>query len=184
MQSPWSRRQVLRLAVALSGAAGVGGCGFQPVYMPTASGKPGPAERQMAAIRVGVIANRPGQLLRQALQQRFDGAGGAVTPRYSLAVNYSIAGEGVAIRPDSTATHIRLIGHADWTLSSLSPGHLRVTSGSARAFEGIDLLDTQYFAADLETQAAHRRLANQIASQIAMELAVFFRRRAGPGHPT
>ena len=47
------------------------GCGFQPVYMPTASGKAGVAQRELASVYVGIIPERPGQVLRQALQERF-----------------------------------------------------------------------------------------------------------------
>ena len=49
----------------------VAGCGFQPVYMPTASGKAGVAQRELASVYVPIIPERPGQLLRQALQERF-----------------------------------------------------------------------------------------------------------------
>ena len=53
-------------------AAGLSGCGFQPVYMPTASGKPGVAQRDLSTVYVEIIPERPGQLLRQALQERFN----------------------------------------------------------------------------------------------------------------
>lgn len=106
---------------------------------------------------------------------------GAVAPRYTLAVNYSITGEGIAVEPDSTATHLRLIGQAHWTLASMSPPNKAVTEGQARAFTGFDFFDKQYFAADLATEQEQRVLAREVASQIAQELAVFFRRRAGLG---
>ena len=45
--------------------------------MPTASGKAGVAQRELAAIQVDLIPDRPGQLLRQALQDRLEmGASG------------------------------------------------------------------------------------------------------------
>ena len=37
-----------RRLLALGGAGLLAGCGFQPVYMPTATGKSGPAERNLA----------------------------------------------------------------------------------------------------------------------------------------
>ena len=181
MPANWSRRRLVQGTLSLAGVAGLAGCGFQPVYMPTATGNPGPPQREMAAIEVGIIPDRPGQLLRQALQQRLGSDSGIAAPRFTLAVSYSIAGEGIAVQPDSTPSRIRLIGHADWKLSSLAPAHPPVTSGSARAFEGMDVLDQQYFAADLESEAVQQRLAGEIADQIAMQLAVFFRRRATAG---
>jgi LPS-assembly lipoprotein len=169
-----SRRRLLTL-----GAAGaLAGCGFQPVYMPTASGRAGPAQRELAAIAVKLLPDRPGQLLRQDLQERLGSDSGEVPQRYSLAVSFSIAGEGIGIQPDNAATRVRLIGTATWTLSAQDPAQTRVTSGSARAMDDFNILDQQYFAADLENEQVQRRLAAALADQIAMQLAVFFRHRA------
>ena len=42
----------------------------------------------------------------------------------------------------------------------------------------MNIFDSQYFAADLETEAVPRRLADALADQIAIQLAAFFRKRA------
>ena len=70
-----------RRLLALGGAGLLAGCGFQPVYMPTATGKSGPAERDLAAIHVNLIPDRPGQELRQALQARL-GSDSGMPARY------------------------------------------------------------------------------------------------------
>ncbi len=168
------RRQLL----ALANGAWLGGCGFQPVYMPTASGQAGVARRELAAIHVGLIPDRPGQLLRQALQDRLEAGSSGVARRYDLTVGYGIAGEGLAIQPDTTATRIRTIGTATWTLLAMDPARTRLTSGSARAVDGYNIFNEQYFAADLENEAVQRRLAEALADQIAIQLAMFFRKRA------
>jgi LPS-assembly lipoprotein len=168
------RRQMLRLGACAS----VSGCGFQPVYMPTASGRGGPAQRDLAAIEVDLIPERPGQLLRQALQDRLEGSAGPGRRRYNLAVAFGVSGEGIAIEPDTVATRIREIGTATWTLLAQDPGRTKLSSGSARAVDAINILDTQYFAADLENEAVQKRLAEALADQITLQLAVFFRKRA------
>ncbi len=177
--SPLGRRRLLGAAAAGLGLAPLGGCGFQPVYMPTASGNPGPAARELAAIHVVLIPDRPGQLLRQALQQRLHGADDTTERRYDLGVFYWIAGEGIAILPDNTNTSTRLIARANWTLTARDPARTRVADGSARALESINVFNTQYFGGDLETEQASARLANQIADQITLRLATLFRARAG-----
>lgn len=161
------------------GLAPLAGCGFQPVYMPTASGNPGPAARDLAAIHVALIPERPGQLLRQALQQRLHGADDSTERRYDLGVFYWIAGEGIAILPDTSNTRTRLTAHANWTLTARDAAHTPVTSGSARALESINVFDTQFFGGDLENEQASVRLADQVADQITLRLATFFRVRAG-----
>ena len=171
------RRQFL----ALASGAPLSGCGFHPVYMPTASGQAGVAQRELAAIQVDLIPDRPGQLLRQALQQRFEGAGDSVARRYELSVGFYIAGEGIAVNPNSIATRIRQTGNANWTLVAQDPGRTRLTSGYARAVDGYNLFDAQYFAADLESEAITKRLADALADQITLQLATWFRKRAAPG---
>ena len=47
-----------RALLGLVGAC-LTGCGFQPVYMPTASGRAGVAQRDLAAVRVALIPDRP-----------------------------------------------------------------------------------------------------------------------------
>jgi LPS-assembly lipoprotein len=174
MISKLSRRKLLML-----GSAGaLGGCGFEPVYMPTASGHAGPAQRELAAISVSLIPDRPGQLLRQDLQERLASDSGATPLRYDLSVTFRISGEGIGILQTDAATRIRLTGTARWTLKGRDPAQTQITSGSAHAIDAFNVLDQQYFAADLENEQVQKRLASAMADQIAMQLAVFFRRRA------
>ena len=164
--------------LALAAGVTLSGCGFQPVYMPTASGKAGVAQRELAAIQVDIIPDRPGQLLRQALQDRLEMGSSGVARRYDLSVAFGISGEGIAIQPNTTVTRLRMIGSATWTLVAQDPGRTRLTSGSAKAVDAINIFDTQYFAADLENETAQRRLAEALADQITLQLATFFRRQA------
>lgn len=169
-----SRRKLLALGSTLV----LAGCGFEPVYMPTASDRAGPAQRELEAIYVNLIPERPGQLLRQNLQERLASDAAGTPHRYDLAVTFAISGDAIGILPDSIATRIRLVGTARWTLTAQDPARTVITSGSARAMDGFNVLDQQYFAADLDNEQVQRRLASEVADEIAMELAVFFRRRA------
>jgi len=169
-----SRRKLL----TLGSAGALAGCGFQPVYMRTASDRAGPAQRELAAINVNLIPDRPGQVLRQALQERLAADAGGTPHRYDLAVNFSISGEGIGIQPDNAATRIRLIGTARWSLSARDPAQTLITSGAARTMDGFNLLDEQLFMGDIDNEQVQRRLASELADQIMMQLAVFFRRRA------
>jgi len=84
--------------LCLGAAAALGGCGFQPVYMPTASGKTGAAARGLQTVYVGTIPDRPGQVLRQALQDRL-GSDSGVPSQYDLQVGFSIPGEALRTCP-------------------------------------------------------------------------------------
>lgn len=174
MTSGLPRRRLL----TLTACGALSGCGFQPVYMPTASGNAGPAQRELAAIQVALLPNRPGQLLRQALQDRLELGSSGVPRRYDLTVSFWITSEGVAVQTDNTSTRVRMIGNARWSLEAQDPGHTKLSGGHARSVDAFNVLDTQYFAADLESEATYKRLADAVADQITMQLAIFFRRRA------
>lgn len=170
-----SRRAILSAVATVP----LAGCGFQPVYMRAASGKPGPAQRELQTIHVNLIPERPGQLLRQALQQRLHGTEESGNWDYDLGVIFWITGEGIAVLPDTTSTSTRMTAHASWVLLARDAAHTPVTSGSARALESYNTFDSQYFNNDLENQQVTRQLADQVADQITLRLATFFRARAG-----
>ncbi len=71
-----------------------------------------------------------------------------------------------------------MIGGATWTLIAQDPGRTKLSTGYAKAVDGYNLFDSQYFAADLETEVVTRRLADALADQIVIQLAAYFRKRA------
>jgi hypothetical protein len=176
MKHPLSRRTAC-IGSLSSLATIVSGCGFQPVYMPTASGKTGVAARELATVYVENIPERPGQILRQALQERFGDDSGTPSA-YNLNVTFKVSGKGIGIQSDSIATRLRLIGTANWKLIGRDPKRTVLASGSARAMDDVNIFESQYFAADLEVEAENARIAQNVANQIAIRLAIWFREQA------
>ena len=169
------RHGLTRRAGLLGAASVVAGCGFHPLYAPVGAG--GSAAGELRAIYVGVMGERDGQLLRQALQRRFAGTDEAVKKKYELVGGLGIAGESIGIQSDSSSTRIRLVGTGYWVLRDLSPAATVLKTGSARIVDGVNINDQQYFALDLESEAVHRRLAESIADQITLQVASFLRQR-------
>lgn len=178
MGAKTTRRGLLALVGFGAASLSLTGCGFRPAYMPGANGAPGIARQEMAAINVGVIADRPGQLLRQALQSRFERETAGAARRYDLTVGFEIEGEGIGIRHDNVTTRIRLTGRADWTLRAQDATRKVLISGNARYVDAINQFQEQYFAADLNTEAARQRIAEAVADQITLQLAAYFNRVA------
>jgi LPS-assembly lipoprotein len=175
-----SARALLPLALA----ALLAGCGWHAVYAPGANGGPGVAQSELPAITVDRIPDHPGVMLRQALQNRLEGANPGLAHRYDLSVFFSIGTEGVAIEPDNSTTRIRLIANAHWTLRAQDAAHTTLASGDARALDGFDLVNEQFFAANLNQETIEHRMANSVADQITLDLARYFDRRAKAGaHP-
>ena len=153
-------------------------CGFRPVYGPAPGQTAGAAATGLAEINVALIPERAGQLLRNALQERFERAGVAAARHYELSVAYSVSGEAIGIQHDNTATRARFVGQATYRLVSQDPSRATLTTGNARVEDGYNYFNQQYFAADQQADEIERRIAEAMADQIALQLALFFRARA------
>jgi LPS-assembly lipoprotein len=173
----WSAERRALLA-ALPHLGALAGCGFRPIYADSAPGAAAEtAAGDLAATRVGVIADREGQLLRRALQRRLGSDRGAPA-RYSLAVTLEIRREQVAVRPDQTETRNRITGTAAYELRALSPASAEpIARGKVRAVYSFNVGRDQFFAAQLSGEAALERIAEQLATDIAGQLAAAFARR-------
>ena len=170
------RRALLRGAAGLL-VLGTAGCGFRPIYGGgSAAGTDAGLAAEMAATRVAIIPDRFGQLMRRALQQRLgQGGGEAAAARWELLVGPSLAAEAIGIQSDGAATRVRTIATANWTLLRLTPRET-VANGFERSLDAINIQGTQFFAADASREAMERRLAEQLADEVALRLAMQFRR--------
>ena len=164
------------VAAALAFCLLTSSCGFRPLY----GGVGAPAAR-MAMIYVEIIPNRPGQLLRQALQTRLEGASSGIAKQYTLAVGYSETVQGVSIQSDNSTTRSRSIGTAIWSLHPVGNTSVQIAGGTVRTLDGYNILDEQFFYSDLSEEAAQRRLAENLADQIVTGLALYFDRHPRQG---
>ena len=161
------------LAFALAGLAG--GCGFHPLY--GSAGEGAAVSDELRQVDVALIPERSGQLLREELQRRLQGAGGAGSTSYLLNVTYSVADQGVATEFTTSAqTRIRVIGEAHWTLTSVRGEAHEVASGWAKANDGINLVDVQYFYTDIQHESAIRRISTDISQQIVTGIATYLKK--------
>jgi LPS-assembly lipoprotein len=156
------------------------GCGLHPLYQAAKDGGAGEAERGLGAISVAIIPERSGQLLREALQTRFDRAGGGIAKRYDLVVNLGIANEGLNIQQlTSASTRLRMVAVANWSLLSLDARRQTLASGTARVMDGYNLFNQQFFASDLEYASVQRRMLQAVADQMTLQLASWFSQHPG-----
>ncbi len=171
-----ARRLLIRTGLLAAVAAVLEGCGFQPVYGQRDDGQ-SPVEK-LAEIEVALLDGRNGQVMRQALQRRLEGAHSSAAKLYDLTVNYNLSEEGVALqRSDSHSTRIRAFGTASWTLLARDASRTSLASGFARSGDGFNQFDNQDFYGDLAGEKLALRVADQLADQIAVALAGYFRGR-------
>ena len=113
------------------------------------------------------MPERVGQLLRQALQRRFEGAGSGEAKKYEMTGGYWIAAEGIAVQSDSTASRLRKRAtptgpwwrRIRWT---------RLTSGFARTAM-LEHLRYAIFRRGPGERGLQKRIAEALADQITMK---------------
>lgn len=174
-----SRRRVLTGLGALL-AVPAAGCGFEPLHGDRGSGAvSGAVATELAAVRIGLVPERNGQLLRRAVQQRLEQGGGGVAARYDLRVALQLGLEPQGFRRDGTPTRQRATLVAPWSLYAMAVPPVLIGSGAERAFDAYNVPDNQFFASDASADAMTRRLIDRIAADIVQSVALTLRDRSG-----
>ena len=127
--------------------------------------------QQLAEIQVRPIADRPGQILYNALLDRLTPHGTAPSPRYDLRTQLTIAQSILGVKRDATTTRARLTATATFTLED--------RFGPARVFtltriSSYSQTDSGYATLTAE-QDALRRSLREIAEDAKIRLAFLLR---------
>lgn len=167
----WSRRGILRSLLLAGALAPVAGCGFRPLYGRANINEAGVSvDGQMAGIRIAPIADREGQLLHNALRDRFNPLGQPGSSAYSLDVNLTTRTYGALARRDLSASRRNVEMSAFYALRDTS-GKIVMTE-RAMTTTGYDEFDDPLN--DLSAlQDAVDRSTLQLADQIHTRVAVF-----------
>lgn len=169
----------LRRAALLAGAALpllAAGCGFQPIHAERS--RAGPAA--LAQVEIELIEDRTGQMLRNALLDRFRPRGGGGS-RYSLNVELAETREDLGIRRDAVATRANLILVARYRVAPHGGGDPLI-SGSSRSISSYNIL-TSDFATLSARNDARERAVRQIADQIEERVAAWLLQTGGRAVP-
>ena len=165
------------VAVALAGVL-LSACGFQPMYGKRAP-EAAPLSADLAAIEVGVIPDRSGQLLRNELIHLLNPASDAAPPRrYTLAVALKEEIDTFAVERSGFATRANVEVRATYTLVDETTGN-PVLAGTSRAISGFNIL-REDFSTYVASGDARNRAISQIAFEIRNRLAAHFSRSATP----
>lgn len=149
------------------------GCGFAPVYG-SPRGTPGGAtgiEAGLARVRVGVIAGRSGQILRNLLIDRLNPSGLAPDAQWRLAVTLEEQQVAATIGRDAAATRGTLTLTAVMRLTRISDG-AEVLRGTEIAVGDYNVLDDP-FANDAVLRDARQGTLEELRDDITARLFAF-----------
>ena len=138
----------------------------------------------LAAVKIGLITERQGQLLRRRLEQGLAPNGrGAVTAKYDLRVGIGYGVEIQGYNAAGAASRVRFTATANWFLFEVGPPLREIARGSERAFDAYDIPNAQFFAADVARDTMERQLIDELAQHILERLATHFRGAAQGAAP-
>ena len=158
---------VLGIGVGLAAA----GCGFRPLYG-TAAG--GPVHESFASVRIAVIPDRSGQIMRNFLIQRLNPAGRPVDPAYELRVALAEREQRLAITQEDVAERNNLLVTASYSLRNVGTNEV-VFSNSNTTMTSFTILLDEVATLSAEQDARERALRS-LSDQIRLELALYFQR--------
>ncbi len=158
----------------LAAAAFLGGCGFEPLM-----GKNHPdVQSGMERIRVAMIPDRSGQILRNLLLDSLTPRGLQGPEIYVLAVNLYEPRREVAIRRDDTASRLAYTASATFHLSDRQQRRT-VFTGSSAVETTYEVTNSEY--ATLASQASARdRALQEVSADIRQQIATFLAGKAPP----
>lgn len=170
----WSRRG------ALGALLGLGACGFRPLHGPvedSTTGLSADLQKELAAVRVGPIGERFGQMLRRDLQRRLEANAPGTAARYTLTVGVGITGEVLGYRRDGTISRIRYTATGQWNLAtqSVPPQIIANNPLPFRTIDSFNVPDLQFFAADTSREAMERRLVDALSEELVREVTLALR---------
>ncbi|HQT64248.1 MAG TPA: hypothetical protein PLT25_08140 [Acidocella sp.] len=162
----------------LAGLLVLAGCGFTPLY----GGDDGAGvQAQLDQVKIANIPERTGQLLHEALEAQMQREGAPTNELYILNVTYDVTQAGIGLQQDTSITRVRFYGSAKWRLSPIGAPNQTLTSGQASTEDALNVIDQQYFAQTLETGTVNKQVAQEIAAQIAQQVAVYFKTHPNAG---
>lgn len=155
------------------------GCGFSPLYGPQASGSQG-----LHSIKVRVIAEREGQILRNKLVHALTPYGQPRHPEYELDVTLDYGERDLGIAKDATTTRSQITLKATYILKDFRTGKVMYTD-KVETMSDYNILKTSYYSNIVSEKTAREDLLNEVADSIKVALASFleFQRSADENNP-
>lgn len=156
------------------------GCGFEPLYVEKKTSSEWyydnefdtGIQEEMALVKVELIQDRIGQLIRNDLLDKLTPKGQPKEPKYYLKVT-DIQKEEIdqALRNDITATRKKVIYTISYVLKNKE--HETLITGSSVAYLGYDILRDPY-STTFAQKKLEKNAAKIVANDISLRLGAYF----------
>ena len=158
----------------------ISGCGFEPLYVEKKTDSDWyydsefdtGIKEEMASVKVELIRDRIGQLIRNDLLDKLTPKGTPKSPKYYLKVTKIDKQEiDQALRNDITATRKKVIYKVSYVLQDRA--HKQLINGTSTAYLGYDILRDPY-STTFAQKKNEKNAAKIIANDISLRLGAYF----------
>ncbi len=149
------------------------GCGFEPLYGPSSNSQENSSQSILSKIRINLITDRKGQLLRNHLISLMTPLGQPKKPLYVLDVRVTESSLALGILKDATFSKSQMTYTADFELKDAATDKVLVKK-SSYVTSDYNIITNSECATVISAQSAKDRSMIQLAQQISRELATFF----------
>jgi LPS-assembly lipoprotein len=165
------RAATLLVALGLLAAS----CGFEPVY----GERRGAAVRaELESVRVALIANHSGQLLRRYMLERIHSGDQEASARYELEVKLIETKQFYGVQIDQTATYSRLVLTGAYTLRDIK-SQQSVLSGTTSSISSYNIAADPFNSIVAENDARERAV-HGLGDDLIARIALFLRKSTAP----
>lgn len=169
---------VVRAILLFAGLGCLSSCGFKPLYSSTGILTSSTAEENLSQIKIGLIPDREGQILRNHLLDILNPAGEPLDPQAYLEVNFKFEKAGVSVRRDGTVQRFRITGTVDITLKDKDKKTILYQDKlkHAATFSLGDLTADTGYASIVSEADAKKRVVELLAHEIHLVLATYYQK--------
>ena len=173
----YSKRNIALMALIVF----ISGCGFEPLYVEKKSSTSEwyydndfdtGIKEEMASVKVELIQDRIGQLIRNDLLDKLTPKGTPQHPKYYLSIT-DISKQEIdqALRNDITATRKKVIYKVSYILKNSE--REKILDGNSVAYLGYDILRDPY-STTFAQKKNEKNAAKIIANDISLRLGAYF----------
>jgi LPS-assembly lipoprotein len=170
MKKAAAKIRIFTIMAFLSTALSLSACGFTPLYSQNAQ-----VSAHLDQIQIGIIPDRSGQFLRNALIDRFYQTGTPSAPLYHLKIEpiaESISDLDITKSSDATRAQLRL--RTTMTLTDTATGNAVLTR-QLRSITSYNILQSQ-FTTNVSEQDARESGLNDLARQIERQISLHLKK--------
>jgi LPS-assembly lipoprotein len=170
-----SRPAALLVALGLLAAA----CGFEPMY---GENRGAAVRADLQGVRVALIANHAGQLLRRYMNDRIHNGDDQSQARYQLEIVLVESKQLYGIQVDQSATYARFVETGAFTLRDIKT-QKPVLTGSSSAYSSYNIAADPFNSVVAEGDARERAV-HSLGDDLIVRISLYLRKTAAPAAAT